>query len=1108
MPAPQSSSVTQEAAAHTPVAQVWPWPQSAVVVHVAPRTHAWLPVSQRRPLPQSVFTLHAWFAVAANVVGPVSADLLCQDPTTPPRGPDLFFDADRAARGEQAAATSAIDLLSACVTELVAQPPAQVPASLPEASAAYDQAWTHKTCFTPAPFVAALLRVTQATGYTPTVGDHKFAGHLLYQWLSTHGFLAKESVQERGMADAVITGADADADELNADANVPSRDELLREMERGWDLVLADPERNTLVNGTALNPDYRPNGGTGEQTVGLPVHVLETAALHLDAATDFMRQKRLATYSECMTTGSSSDRDRALKTAGRALRYAAHAESAAMWGYEKVAGRYPLLASATQQTALCTSGSGALPAIPFPFCSLDLTKTVVATPAWQARYDAALAQYRAARQRAIQAAVDLSTCANPVGVAEPAPGQAPTTNAIPLYFGDVAGASSRFFASSDYLLNGWAIPAVEHARAALDAARGAWVQKRSSETQQILTDQEVARRQDGISSSFGQQLIDACGLQGIPSTSALGRFTGANALKPESCFIKTASASCQRYVDQAVNGAPPTEPAPVQWWPNQVADPLPPNGHCFPGDGTPSQFRVSMCVSNEFAARIYLQDPKLKQFVAGFATATFTPYTMCPDDIALITSNGVTLRRTELNKLSLDPYNSPTSAELGAARAICEDQVGGVVNDPPYTPDVDSYAGCFQGELGEHVLGVMGARKNVQGAFMDWSDAQKLYHTSAQACLHKKQWISDVNAVVAEHDGFMQELNAAQGFAAIRLSVGTALLTGNPLGVLGALDDFAFGNARRDADLKYQREMSRIKDEQELYDCYSEARQAKLRIDNAANAIEVAIATADQHVVAFRNLQGKVRNLVADGNGALAREDGRKVPPIAFHYWLDEKVDRFHKDFAWAKELTYLSMLAVEYESQASLGLRDDILRATNPDQLLDAVRAMQQEQLSRTIDGKRPDEAHLVRSLAGDILQLDDQQPTVAGERRWTKVERFQHRLWSPQYAMYDDQGVYLGQGIPFALEPDGELVYTCAEKVWQVTATIQGDGLSDTAPSAPVLLLKRNQFASQWCNGQGDGSPMQTASVAPPSRLYQVDQRGGSEAAVHRYVTAHVTP
>ncbi len=319
--------------------------------------------------------------------------------------------------GEQAAATSAIDLLSACVTELVAQPPAQVPASLPEASAAYDQAWIPtRPASRPRQFVAALLRVTQATGYTPTVGDHKFAGHLLYQWLSTHGFLAKESVQERGMADAVITGADADADELNADANVPSRDELLREMERELDLVLADPERNTLVNGTALNPDYRPNGGTGEQSVCL-VHVLETAALP-SRRRDRLHAPEATATPKCMTTGSSSDRDRALKTAEPLLRYAAHAESAAMWGYERWPGAIRCVAphNRPRSMSVLTRARDSVPVL-----LLDLTKTVVATPAWQARYDAALAQYRAARQRAIQAAVDLSTCANPVGVAEPAP---------------------------------------------------------------------------------------------------------------------------------------------------------------------------------------------------------------------------------------------------------------------------------------------------------------------------------------------------------------------------------------------------------------------------------------------------------------------------------------------------------------------------------------------------------------------------------------------------------------------------------------------------------------------------------------------------------------
>jgi hypothetical protein len=1006
-------------------------------------------------------------------------------------------------------------MLDSCRSDLLIQPPT-VPASTPLASALvnatslYDQAWTHKKCFTPAPFFAALTRVALPAGSTSaTIQGNKFSNHLLAQWLAIHGFLAKEGVQERRMADVVGQAADADASEHGAVSQVPERAEILREMERGWDLVFADPEMNTIINGTYVTPDYRPNGGTGEQTVGLPVQVLETAALHLDATTELLRFARLATYAECHTTGSSTERDRALRTAGRALRYAAHAESAAAWAYERTTGRYPKLTTSSQQTALCTAAAGAPPAVPFPFCALDLTKTALVSIPWQARFDAALAQYQAARQRATQAATDLSACENPVGVNEAAPGDAPLVNGIPLYFGDVSGTSSRFFASSDYLLNGWAQPAVEHAKASLDAARAAWAEKRNSEIQQVLTDQEVTRRGEAISSGYGQQLVDLCGLEGVPATSALSRFTGASALLPETCFIRDPSAECARYVDDALNGVPSPAAKDLAWPPSQVAPELPPSGHCFSGDATQSDLRVSLCVANEFSSRMHVQDPKLKTFAAGFLSATTTPYRQCPNNVALITSNAITMPISDAGYLlTIDQSQRPSGAEMAAKRAICQDMVKGVVDDLPYSPDAESYASCFRGQLGEQILGVMGARKTVGHALMDWSDAQREYDIEASACIHKAEWQADTAALAATHAEYMGDLATARAAAGAFVALGAAVAGGGPLGLVALGASIAFDNAAQDAERRFQEEMTMTRDRQELYDCYGAARKAKLRIDNAANAIEGAIASADQHMVAFSDLQTKVRNAVADGNGALAREDGRKVPPIAFHYWLDEKVDRFHKDFEWAKQLTYLSMLAVEYEYQQSLGLRSEILRATNPDQLSDAIRVMQQTQLSRTIDGKRPEAAHLVRSLVSDVLKLDDQDSARAGERHWTKAERFQHRVLSPEYAQYDDHGVYLGQGIPFSLEPDGELTYSCAEKLWQVTATIQGDGLSNLAPSAPVMLLKRNQFSSQWCSGQGDSSSMQTASAQPPSRLFPVDQRGGSEAAVPQLVTAHVTP
>jgi len=1047
----------------------------------------------------------------ANNVMPVSGDLACTDGHVP-HGADLVFDSDRALLDGSMSGTPSLTMLTACMTDLVAQPPL---GSVDPAGLFHDALAAH-TCMSPAHFYGALRRVAfdatnPLTDPTDKINANKLAHRLLAQWLTIHAFVAKEALQAGGMANAVGAANDLDPQEAAAVTQTPSLTDVMRELERGWDVVLADRELYTLLNGTYLSPDYRAGALGGEQDVGLPVNVLETAALHLDVTTAYLRDAQLATYDECKASGSSADGVEALRTAGRALRYTAHAESAAMWAYERATSHLPVL-STQQRYYLCT-GAGNWPNIgfQFPFCGLDLSNVQPATPSWQARFDAARTQYLAARQRAIAAAVGLSTCENPLGVDESRGDGAPPAkvNGIPLYFGDVTGSSSRFFASSDYLVNGWALPAVDRARASLDAARTAWAEKRNSENQQLLTDQDADRRREAISTVYGQQLVDLCGLEGVPASSALGRFTSNSPLRAETCFIKSPADECQRYVDQALGRSPSVPPG-------QPTPPPPPNpttpDHCYAGPKE-REYRLGMCIANELWSHVYVQEAALHSFVAEYKTAGFSTYASCPSLIASITSAGQTRWATDVTYLTtFAPQRKPAPVELAAADAICRDKLDGETDDPPYVPDAASYASCFRGQLGEQILGTMGARKNVQLALMDWWDAQKLYDIGAKYCDHLKQWKISEATLTEKHNKIMQKLDAARTIAGGLLGFASSVASGDPIGAIGSADltlqTVAFGDAIADANAEYQSKMQLIQGEQELYACYQEAQKSKLRIDNAATAIEGAIAQADQHTVAFRDLESKAHNLVADGTAALVREQGRNPPTLAFHYWLDERVDRFHKDFAWAKSLTYLSLLAVEYEYQQSLGLRSKILQATNPDQLLDALQTIQQTQISRTIHGRRPEDAHLVRSLVSDVLGLDDQHPTRAGERHWSKLERFQHRLWSPQYAIYDDHGVYLGQGIPFSLVPDGELTYACAEKLWQVTATVQGDGLSALAPSASVMLLKRNQFASQWCSGQGDGSSMQTASVQPPSALFHPDDRGGTEAAVRQYVTARIAP
>ncbi len=125
--------------------------------------------------------------------------------------------------------------------------------------------------------------------------------------------------------------------------------------------------------------------------------------------------------------------------------------------------------------------------------------------------------------------------------------------------------------------------------------------------------------------------------------------------------------------------------------------------------------------------------------------------------------------------------------------------------------------------------------------------------------------------------------------------------------------------------------------------------------------------------------------------------------------------------------------------------------------------------------------------SASGDsCLQCYGSEPGCADER-------LRRALRDPRLAYYSDRGRYLGQAIPIQLTPQGELVHRCAERLWTVTASLQGDLLSTTSPTLPLFVLKQNSFESQWCEGRGDGESLrQVATTRPSVNLF----KGGSGA------------
>jgi hypothetical protein len=83
------------------------------------------------------------------------------------------------------------------------------------------------------------------------------------------------------------------------------------------------------------------------------------------------------------------------------------------------------------------------------------------------------------------------------------------------------------------------------------------------------------------------------------------------------------------------------------------------------------------------------------------------------------------------------------------------------------------------------------------------------------------------------------------------------------------------------------------------------------------------------------------------------------------------------------------------------------------------------------------------------------------------------------------------------------------CGERLWRVTATVQGDGLSAQQPGTPLLLLKRNTFYSQWCQAKGgDGARHQVSSIRPSLQLFRPNPTRAADGDVEGFTGAALYP
>jgi hypothetical protein len=424
--------------------------------------------------------------------------------------------------------SSASQLLAACLSEL----------ALP----AYDPATFNS--FTQC---LNLGRVLAASGDPSTFQE------MLEGALTVGSFIAREGLEERQMTDA-LANAGIDASALNSQLpQAPSLTQILSTTEEflGFFLesgsaqggfyqymtpaaIWSSVDYRTLIktscagsgcpNGLVCNPTSlicQPQSLTAapqyQETVGVPTFALQTAAAYLRVLQAYLKDVAAQNYGAPADADPDTARSAALSHYGTAMRLVLAVEQLATGinrkvGFDPVNGTCPSPTSASD-------------------CAIIVRQ-----------FNNVKDEMNALRAQVVGSAQAIQNATNPFNIPE---------DDVPLFFGDPSGTSSQYFAASDYLLNGWALPAATQSQSFLDAARGAWIQQSQAAVQDELNQHNRQQEIGNLMSKYGAPILANCGnlqvsdgqggLRDLDSTQVIPYFqtqsNGAQSFPSGNCYI-------------------------------------------------------------------------------------------------------------------------------------------------------------------------------------------------------------------------------------------------------------------------------------------------------------------------------------------------------------------------------------------------------------------------------------------------------------------------------------------------------------------------------------------------------------------------------------------
>ncbi len=962
-----------------------------------------------------------------------------------------------------------------CLSEL--ELVVDAPPSLGAYAAGFNALYPDAKCIEVGRLLTAVAAQTQALrGNPPSDSDAVAAGsaysqRLLGRWLQLHGFIASEANQIDSVRGLFLPGT---AGESNLIDGPESRAALLR----GWNLILSQHVLYSLLNAPAAtlnDPDYR-HQRTGfdptspdDAAIPLPVIILDTLARQAQNLTQAMEQGIGMTEEE----------------------------------------RNAVVRDFTPRAVIAQAIVG----------DMNTRATDVSTFAERLR------------ERATRG---LSVRANAYSKAfvEGGLNGAQDQN-LPLYFqtSTITGASGRFTAVSDFIAgsgpdsNAWAPAMVDRAKASLDDARQAFLDESDRKLETARYQRDVDQWAADVGADYNSKLWDFCGpIDGSPIDDP--------DFDASQCAISKTDPKCSVSLRD--------------WYTSW----------------TPDDLMARFCVNDAISRGNYdnalgFTDPTTKVFAD--ACVLSNPDVAYPVSIQACAaeSNALCLHCDADAAVPEVELSSTTLALLAETVGNREDVPSNLWDSqwskcqssfPLARRDVPSPSSpfeepdCVSGSIGEGYLGVVSANLDLQEARAALDEHIEAYDIAMQSCILLRDSSNDTKSARDTHRENMQKLRIAKGVAdsaaAAAAGVKDCMSTAagsdksNPFSVIfsasatgGACLAGAVETAATIASIGLGAEMERA---QQAHDdnvadieakaaeqiCYNDAKLELVGSTTASYALERASLDLK---TAYANVSGLIATAQAvhsDGYAFIQESDLFRAPSASGDPWLNERISTYTRDFALARRATFLAVKAVEYEFQQNLGLRQDVLESTNPADLEAVLQELWQESGTRSIQGSRPTELSNVLSLRDDIFQFADRSDWPEGTRAQTPQERFHVLLTSERYAVYDENGQYEGQRIPFALAPLGALgrdaggvaIYSendCAERLWSINASLIGNELYRGSDTSFVRLdvLKRNTFYSQWCGEPPKNQPFQQATVRPTQNLFRVPgfgQEVGTEQGV----------